>query len=157
LLSRITQPAKVKHAFLLSSVMIVAALALPRFGGEHDLWKNGLYECLCIIFVFPLVVYLGACGDLKNSLSDKVCGFLGSISYPLYIIHYPFVYTYFAWVANRQMALSDALPVAVATYSVCVALAYLFLRFYDIPIRNWLGKRHMGKEPTATQSAAVIK
>ncbi|MGO4381225.1 acyltransferase family protein [Pseudoduganella sp. RAF19] len=151
LLSRVVTVGRFNHAFLLCSVMIFAALALPRFGGPTELWKNGLYDALCIVIVFPMVVYIGASGDLNTQLGTKICGFLGAISYPIYIIHYPFIYSYTAWVSRTKATLPGALPVAAATFLACVALAYICLKFYDIPVRRWLGKRLMQKaalEPT---------
>lgn len=143
LLSRVVTVGRVRHAFLLSSLIIIAALALPRFGGPAELWKNGLYDALCIVLVFPLVVYIGASGEVSSRLGAKVCGFLGAISYPIYIIHYPFVYTYTAWVAKGKVPLAVALPWTIATFVACVVVAYVCLRCYDIPLRQWLGKRFM--------------
>jgi peptidoglycan/LPS O-acetylase OafA/YrhL len=157
LLSRVVKVGKIKHAFLLSSAIIIAALAMPRFGGEHDLWMNGLYESLCIIIVFPLVVYLGASGDVESATSSRVCTFLGAISYPLYIVHYPFVYIYTAWVVKHKIPLHDALPITAATWLFCVALAWIVLKFYDIPVRQWLGRRYLRKasRPALTPAPAT--
>jgi peptidoglycan/LPS O-acetylase OafA/YrhL len=145
LLSRVVTVARYKHAFLLSGAIIVVALALPRVGGSTDLWKNGLYDALCIVIIFPLVVYIGASGEVGTRLGARICGFLGAISYPVYIIHYPFVYTYTAWVAKTRMPLADALPVAVGTFLTCIVLAYICLTFYDIPVRLWLSRRLIQK------------
>jgi peptidoglycan/LPS O-acetylase OafA/YrhL len=145
LLSRMVNPGRVKHAFPICSAIIVAVLVMPRIGGPTTLWMNGLYESLCIVLVFPLVVYLGASGELKSGLSARICTFLGNISYPIYIVHYPFIYAYTAWVQDHKLALRDALPVAVASYAVSLLLAYLCLRFYDIPVRQWLTRRTMHK------------
>lgn len=156
LLSRIVTVGRIRHAFLLSSAIIIAMLAMPRFGGPSALWMNGLYEAICIIAVFPLVVYLGASGvdgDQQGVLS-RACAFLGGISYPLYIIHYPFVYTYTAWVVNHKISLRDGMPIAVATLLLCVALAHLCLKYYDIPVRQWLTRRTMRKAAQAEFAAA---
>lgn len=143
LLSRVVKVRYIKHAFPLSSLLVVVALSLPRFGGDHDTWINGIYESICIIFVFPLVVYLGASGKMTSGPVSRFCRFLGEISYPIYIIHYPFVYAYTAWVASHRVTLMAALPVTVMTLLCCFALAYFCLRFYDIPIRRWLTSRYM--------------
>ena len=145
LLSRVVRVGHVKHAFLLSGLIIAVALALPRFGGEQGLWINGLYESVCIIAIFPLVVYLGASGTVQSGMVAKVCGFLGAISYPIYIVHYPFIYTYTAWVANHKVSVSDGLPIMIATWLFCIALAWVCLRYYDIPLRQWLTRRAASK------------
>ena len=153
LLSRMVTVGSFKHAFLVASLIIVVVLALPRFGGPSGLWKNGLYEALCIIFVFPLVVYIGASGTVATRAGGKVCAFLGTVSYPIYITHYPIVYSYTAWAQKNKVPLAEALPVTVAAFVACVTLACLCLKFYDIPVRQWLGRRLMKTEGRSSASA----
>ncbi len=43
LLSRIAQPTRIKNAFLWCTVLIAAALYMPRIGGADQVWMNGLY------------------------------------------------------------------------------------------------------------------
>ncbi|TWI61909.1 peptidoglycan/LPS O-acetylase OafA/YrhL [Pseudoduganella lurida] len=155
LLSRVVTVGRVKHAFLLSSAIIVIALALPRFGGPADLWKNGLYEALCIVAVFPLVVYIGASGKVTTRMGTKCCAFLGAISYPIYITHYPFIYTYTAWVGNNKVPLATAWPVLVGAFLACVAVAWICLTFYDIPVRRWLSQRLMHKRDVGVVQGTV--
>lgn len=149
LLSRVIKVRHIKHAFPLTSLIVIVALSLPRFGGEHAAWINGLYESFCILFVFPLVVYLGACGTVSSGPFSRLCRFLGEISYPIYIIHYPFVYAYTAWVARYQVSVMEALPMTAATMLSCLALAYICLRFYDAPARQWLSNRYMPRGKNA--------
>lgn len=155
LLSRIVKVGHVKHAFLLCSVIITVVLAWPRLGGEQHLWMNGLYESLVIIVVFPLIVWLGASGQVRSGLSQRICNFLGEISYPIYIIHYPFVYTYTAWVQNNRITVAQGWPVAIGTVVFCVLLAYLCLRFYDMPVRQWLTVKTMKKTRTVQSPDAA--
>jgi peptidoglycan/LPS O-acetylase OafA/YrhL len=152
LLSRAVKPGHVRHAFLLASLIVIAALALPRFGDAQSLWKNGLYESLCIVLVFPLVVWLGASGTVSTKAGARICTFLGNLSYPIYITHYAFIYLYTAWVVDHKIALREAWPVMLATYATCVLLAWLCMRFYDMPVRAWLTRRMMaqaGNRPLA--------
>lgn len=155
LLSRVVRPGRVKHAFPLCAAGIAAILAMPRFGGPDTLWMNGLYETVCIVLLFPLIVWLGASGDVGTGLGARVCGWLGAISYPLYIVHYPIIYTYTAWVIGNKLTLVDAMPVALASMLASVLLAWACLRFYDIPLRRWLGKRFMGRGARDTVVTAV--
>jgi len=143
LLSRICKPGRIKHAFLWCSVLIVIFLSIPRIGGPDHVWANGLYDSLSIIFVFPFIVYLGASGVVQGRLSSKLCKFLGDISYPLYITHYPFIYLFTAWVANTHISLIQSLPVALTVLVSSIIFAYACLKLYDIPVRKWLTKRFM--------------
>jgi peptidoglycan/LPS O-acetylase OafA/YrhL len=102
--------------------------------------------------VFPLVVWLGASAR-AGARTGRVCAALGGLSYPLYIIHYPFVYTYTAWTNANHVSLRDGLPVAALTLIVCVALAWVLLKYYDEPVRAWLTRRWMERKPALAAPA----
>ena len=104
LLSRLIRTRK--NAFRWCSLMIIVVLSVPRIGGEEGYWMNGLYEAFCIICIFPVIVSMGAGGRITGKRSAAVCKFLGDISYPVYITHYPLVYIYTAWAFNRQATLA---------------------------------------------------
>jgi peptidoglycan/LPS O-acetylase OafA/YrhL len=146
LLSRIVKPGQIKHAFWLCSLMVVVALSFPRVGGSENLWINGLYDSLTIIFIFPLIVYIGASGVVDGKYASKISGFLGNISYPIYITHYPLIYIYTAWVADNKVPLEKAWPIAILTFLSSIALSYVCLKFYDLPVRKWLSKRFITKQ-----------
>jgi peptidoglycan/LPS O-acetylase OafA/YrhL len=155
LLSRVTKPGRMPHAFLLCSVLLATVLALPRFGGAQALWMNGLYESIAIILVFPLVVWMGASGSLHGAAATRACAVLGAISYPLYILHYPIIYTYTAWVANNKPAPAAALPVAALAFAGSVALAWAILKLYDEPVRRWLARRYLERKLDEPASSTV--
>ncbi len=143
LLSRVFKPVKVKGAFWIGAVAIVAVAAIPRIGGSEHLWMNGVYDAFCAVAVFPLLVYIGASGRTTDALTTRVCKFLGDISYPLYMVHYPFIYLYYAWVKNENLTFGESFPGAAALVVGSVALAWLCLKFYDEPVRRWLTKRFL--------------
>ena len=135
-----------KNAFGWCSVMIIAVLSAPRIGGEDGYWMNGLYEAFCIICIFPVIVSMGAGGRITGKRSAAVCKFLGDISYPVYITHYPLVYIYTAWAFNRQATLAEGLPYMLLTFVGAFALAYACLKCYDLPVRKWLTERFLKKK-----------
>jgi peptidoglycan/LPS O-acetylase OafA/YrhL len=96
LLSRLAKPTRLKHTFFWCSLVLALVLYMPRIGGADQVWLNGVFEAICIILVFPLLVYLGASGVLHTQIEARLCKFLGEISYPLYLVHYPLVYFYVA-------------------------------------------------------------
>ena len=134
-----------KGAFWFCSLAIALVLFCPRIGGEEGLWKNGLFEALCIIFVFPAIVSMGAGGNVTGR-SAKVCKFLGDISYPIYITHYPLIYVYTAWVYKTGTKLPDAVPYMILTFVAAVLLAYGCLKLYDEPIRKKLTQKFLMKK-----------
>jgi peptidoglycan/LPS O-acetylase OafA/YrhL len=142
LLSRIAKPGHINNAFLLCSVLLLVVFCVPRIGDPQHAWLNGLFESLSIIFVFPFIVYLGASGIIKGVKENKICGFLGDISYPIYITHYAFIYIYTGWVSdNKHAPLELKLIYGTLTFAVSIIFAYLSLKYYDEPVRAWLKKR----------------
>ncbi|NCB43754.1 MAG: acyltransferase [Clostridia bacterium] len=146
LLSRVFKPVKVKGAFWIGGVAIVILSAIPRVGGSEHLWMNGLYDTLCAVVIFPMLVYIGASGKISGRFTNGLCKFLGDISYPLYMVHYPFIYLYYAWVKNNNLTFVDSLPGAIALFAGSVVLAYLSLKFYDEPVRKFLSKKLLNKK-----------
>lgn len=149
LLSRVFKPTRIRGAFWICSLSVVALLAVPRIGGSEHLWMNGLYDTMCALALFPLLVYLGASGKTTDRITTRVCKFLGDISYPLYMVHYPFIYLYYAWVKNENLTFGESLPGAAALVVGSIVLAYLCLKLYDEPVRRFLTERLLPKHKKA--------
>ena len=66
-----------KRAFWYCALIIIVILSIPRLGGEEHYWMNGLYESFCIIFIFPIIVSMGAGGKVTGKYSSRICKFLG--------------------------------------------------------------------------------
>jgi len=145
LLMRIGKLIHVKSAFAICSLLLIIIFSIPRIGGTEHLWANGLYESVCIIVLFPLIVYIGASGSMTGKYSTKICRFLGAISYPLYITHYPFIYLHLAWVANNKVPMATGLLAGLGVVVVSIAVAYASLKLYDEPVRKWLTNRFLRK------------
>lgn len=143
LMSRVFKPMRagiVKYAFWIGAAAIVALSAIPRLGGTENYWMNGLYDTFCFAVAFPLLVYIGASGETKGKFTTRLTKFLGDISYPLYMVHYPFIYLYYAWVKNENLTFEQSLPGALALFFGSIALAYICLKLYDVPVRRWLSR-----------------
>lgn len=146
LLSRIFRPAHIKGAFWICSLSVIVLLSVPRLGGNEHFWMNGIYDTVCFAFLFPLIVYLGASGKTTDKTTTRICKFLGDISYPLYMVHYPFIYLYYAWVKNENLTFVQSLPGAIALVVGSILLAYLCLKLYDEPVRKFLSKHLLRKK-----------
>jgi peptidoglycan/LPS O-acetylase OafA/YrhL len=147
LLSRVGKLIHIKNAFWWCSLLIVVSLSIPRIGDEHHVWMNGIYEAIVVIIIFPLIVSIGAGGTLHNSRSTQISKFLGDISYPLYITHYPLIYIFTAWVVNNRIPLGvEGLLVGLLLVIVSIVLAYACLKLYDEPVRAWLTKKFLMKK-----------
>ena len=148
LMSRVFKPVKIRGAFWICSAVVCVLLALPHIGGGEKLWLNGLYEAVCTIFIFPALVWLGASGKTTDKATSRVCKFLGDISYPVYVVHYPLMYLFYAWLWSgpEKIPFSQAWPVAAAVIIGSIILAWLCLKFYDEPLRKWLGEKFLKKK-----------
>jgi peptidoglycan/LPS O-acetylase OafA/YrhL len=141
LLYRIGKLIHIKRAFLWCSLLLVAVLTIPRIGNAEHGWMNGLYEAGVIILVFPLIVFMGASGEVRGKYASKLCEFLGDISYPVYLVNYPFVYVYTGWISDTHHTISEAKWVILLVFMATIAVSYIFMKFLDEPIRKWLKKK----------------
>ena len=142
LLSRIFRPRKVKGAFWVGTALLAVLVHVPYIASSGNICLNGIFESICILFVFPAIVWLAASGTTTDRYSSSICRFLGDISYPLYIVHYPVMYLFYDWlIRNSRYALSGALLPSIAVMVLNIALAYAALRFFDQPLRRWLTKQ----------------
>ena len=128
-------------AFWICSAGIALLLSLPHVGGMEALWKNGIYDSVCVILLFPMLVYLGASGHATDKGTARICKFVGDISYPVYVVHYPFMYLFYAWVWDNGLTFAQAWPVAIGIIVGSVLLAYACLKWYDEPLRRYLTAR----------------
>ncbi len=146
LLSRDFKPFKIKGVFLICSFAIIGLLSTPYIGDADSFWMNGLYDAVCTIVIFPALVYLGASGEINGKVSRTLCRFLGDISYPLYMVHYPFMYLFYAWIWKNGFTFAQTWMVAGVLFWGNILLAYLALKLYDEPVRKLLAKRFFQKK-----------
>ncbi len=141
LMSRIFQPVRIKGAFWICSLAIIVLLSIPYIGNGEAPWMNGLYDAVCTIVIFPILVYLGASGKTPDKMTSRMCKFFGDISYPLYIVHYPFMYLFYSWVWKNELTFAQTWPIAMLLFFGNILLAYACLKLFDEPVRKYLTKR----------------
>lgn len=139
LLQRYFRPVRVRGAFWWCALLLAVLFHVPYIAGSGAVCLNGVFEAVCIIVVFPVVLWLGASGTTTDRFSTRVCKFLGDISYPVYIVHYPLMYLFYAWLRRtQQTTLAQTWPQALAVCAGSVVLAYVLLKVYDEPVRRRL-------------------
>ena len=147
LLSRNFKPVKVRGAFWICSIVLLALFCVPYIEGNSPICWNGLFEAICILFIFPVLVWIGASGKTTDKHSTQICKFSGDISFPLYAIHYPVMYLFYAWlIDNKYYTFGEVWPVALIVYIGSILLAYLCLKCYDEPVRKWLSRKFLAKK-----------
>ena len=150
LISRIGRFICVRGGFWWCSLIIAVTFCLPCIPGgtKGDAsCLNGWYNAACILLMFPVVIMMGAGSPINGKRSVAVCKFLGSISYPLYITHFPWTFVQMQWVTSHKGApLSQHIFVSVGIYIMCIGIAYAVLKLYDEPVRQWLKERFLMKK-----------
>ena len=127
--------------FPISAILLTSLLCMPYIGSEANIW-NGLYDAVCIVILFPFIIAFCVSSRWEPSVgATKLFRLLGGISYPLYLIHYPFMYYFYHWVWQNKLSFSEVWHVALALVAGSVLLGYLSWRFYDVPVRRWLSRK----------------
>jgi peptidoglycan/LPS O-acetylase OafA/YrhL len=94
-------------------------------------------EPALVLVYFPFLIALGA-ATTTSPFWSRLCKKLGDISYPLYVIHYPFLWIFLSYVEAEKPGLDQlriVIPLAATGISV---LAYLIMTYVDAPIRRYL-------------------
>ena len=147
LIARNFKPVRVPGIFWISIAVLFALFSVPYIPADlcscaEGISLNSTYELACIVLVFPLIVWLAASGNMAGKVSHKACKFLGDLSYPLYIVHYPVMYLFYSWlIENKFYTLGETWPVVILVFAVNITLAYTCLKLWDEPVRRWLTKR----------------
>jgi len=122
--------------FACCACALMALLCVPSLGK-----LKVAYEIICATTAFPLLIWTGARADIKDAREIKAITFLGDISYPLYAVHYPFIYLYIDWInkgINPFGSHQWCTPVAIAAISITVSV--ICMKFYDKPVRKRLSR-----------------
>ncbi|GAA4307782.1 acyltransferase [Mucilaginibacter gynuensis] len=135
---------KSRIGFITISIMLLAAFLIP-FNDKF----NFIVDSAVIIFYFPFLIALGAGAYLAPKLV-KLCKFSGDISYPLYMVHYPFIWLFMSYVEKLKPTLNEMIYVMAIGTILLIGLAYVVMIFLDIPIRKYLKIR-------MDRSAAIAK
>lgn len=148
-ISRIAHPTPTKHTFWPCSLLLIAVFLVPYIPSNGTaISLNGLFESLAVALVFPAVLWLGANGTVSGKWSTGICKFLGDISFPLYIVHYPMMYLFYAWMINNKVyTFADTWLASIGVVAANILLAWVLLKAYDEPVRRWLTRRFIKKAP----------
>ena len=97
---------------------------------------------------------IGAGENITAGPALGACKFLGAVSYPLYITHYPLIYIYTTWVIDRHISVQQGILYGVLLLITAILIAYACLKLYDEPLRAWLSRRYLTKTPRSVTSTA---
>lgn len=117
--------------------LMVAALLLAVFFVPFSKEYNAIVEPIIVILYFPFLVALGA-GARPATVLRRICDFSGEISYPLYMVHYPFIWLFMSYVEAKKPGMAEMTPIIISGTLFLIAFAYAVLICIDLPIRKRL-------------------
>ena len=126
---------KSRLGFVALSGLLALAFLFP-----YSYQINFIADPLIVLFYLPLLVALGAGATLRPSFS-KICKLSGELSYPLYMIHYGFLWIFLSYVEQMKPTLNEMIPVIVAGTLLLIGMAYLVWAFVDKPVRKYMSSR----------------
>lgn len=133
---------------------LCALLLLVSFAGVPPAsWTAGVYDASLILLLYPLLILAGASSTPRL---PRMASLAGAISYPLYVVHEPMLRLVSGMfqmlhLGGPKPGGADALLRCI----VVVASAWLVLKLYDEPVRNWLRHRFGSPRHRQPQHAAA--
>jgi peptidoglycan/LPS O-acetylase OafA/YrhL len=114
-------------------LILLAVLAFPRNVGAGGVpW----FDLIAILMIMPTIVALGV---LQKNDAGRIGRFLGELSYPVYVLHYPILLIASGLQQTKLSKVNTNLTSACAV-ALVLALATIASRFYDEPVRRWLSQ-----------------
>ena len=127
---------KIRLGWIAATAILAALFALPLVPKSIP-HGNGAYHLLLAMVVFPLLIAGGAHSDIGKA-EMALCKLAGRLSYPIYILHYPFLFLYMNFVVFRKPPAETAHLAAAGTFAMVLAFAWTALTLYDEPVRRKL-------------------
>ena len=113
---------------------------------------QAVFDLVVVAVVFPAILWVGIHCELPARYLPAA-SFLGDISYPVYIVHFPLL-TIALFAAKRVGYVPSGLFIVLFTLAV-VIFAWLLSRYYDAPVRSWLSGRLDVRRSAPPQSVAA--
>jgi peptidoglycan/LPS O-acetylase OafA/YrhL len=122
---------------ILAVALLLVLIPPPGLGGSYDI--------VAVTLIFPLIVTLGI-RDTAFGRMRSLALFSGSISYPIYDLHDA---SFIHFSHFRGHSLKVTLAAWIVAFVAVFGLSYIALRWYDEPVRKWLGRqlRHPVRVP----------
>lgn len=135
LLSRAKRVAATPVSFYLLGLGLALVFFIP-----YSERISPIIDPILVLFYFPFLIYVSAGQVYTLNSVKKVCKWLGDLSYPLYMIHYPFIWLFMSYVESEQPGGQQMAWTIVIGSLLLVLLADLIGRKVELPIRKYLLK-----------------
>jgi peptidoglycan/LPS O-acetylase OafA/YrhL len=120
---------------------ILAACLLALILWSPMLVDSRWFDPAMVLFAFPAVLVLALQGE-PAGVARRLALFVGDVSYPLYVTHFPIMQLFLYAVGPRKPVGTTLALLIAAELATILVVAVLFLLLYDRPLRAWLRHRH---------------
>jgi len=96
--------------------------------------NRAAYDLVAVLVAAPLLVGLGAVFGPMPSL-QRISRLLGELSYPIYAVHYPFLWIF--GYASKKAGLPSVVWIPLF-FAAVICTAWLLNKYWDVPIRRRL-------------------
>lgn len=127
---------KFRLGWVAASAILVVLFAMPLVPKSIP-HGNGAYHIFLVMLVFPILILGGAHSDIGQK-EMALCKLAGRLSYPIYILHYPFLLIYMNFAVFRKPPAEITQLTGGGIFIIIIAFAWLALAFYDEPLRRKL-------------------
>lgn len=135
---------KVRGAFWICLAILVALFLVPALPTDTAVSLNGPLRGGLHRTALPAAHPPGSLGRHDRPFLDGLLPLHGRHLLPVYIIHYPFMYLFYAWMIRHGIAdFARTWPAALLLFFGNILLAYAALKLYDEPLRRRLAKRFL--------------
>jgi peptidoglycan/LPS O-acetylase OafA/YrhL len=116
--------------------------------------KSWMYDGTCIFFAFPMIIVFGAGVRVSDGVA-RLCLFVGRLSYPLYLLHYPAVRLSGSFLRTHSFSTPQRLLFWAMVLAFVTAISAFCLIYVDEPVRRALNRQvRRPTPPMAVTSAA---
>lgn len=130
---------KTKLGFIGLSALLFLSFLIP-FSKQ---W-NWYADPIVVLFYFPLLVALGAGATLTERF-ERLCVFLGKISYPLYMIHYAVIWMFIHYYKSHKPTTPQVVLIITIAMILLLVFTYLVTVLFDNPVRKYLTNKRKQK------------
>jgi peptidoglycan/LPS O-acetylase OafA/YrhL len=142
-------------AWLSAAIVLVFLGSLTASTGVAHSW---LYQTAVVCLLFPAIIVVASLVEKPRKL-NTISAFLGNISYPLYILHFPLLDP--LGTPRAQALVLRHTNVMLGTYLLplyvltLICIAWLSVRYYDAPVRDRIMRAYRSRR-TAQANVSVV-
>ena len=119
---------------IVATVTLAAVLLVPLTIDDR------VFDLFAVFVVFPFVI-VSSTGDEPVGFVRMIASFLGKLSYPLYVTHYPIMRVFQYLEESRHLAGFALYRMIGLELTTMIGFATLALYLYDAQIQAWIKRR----------------